>query len=445
MGPGSLPASLSYLPAFYGSETLYSLVCRFHLLSGHLHSTDTSLLLFVDRVAGFRTDFPGNLQQFSKATGELLGDATKLSRERTVWGFYRPFVSETMQVHIEAQLQGVLKRDLGHSLGIMPSRVSPQYLLKACKQCLRSDIKNYGVAIWRVEQQWPSSWICERHGSVLQYVPLEVKRARSQKWVLPEDVPKDDWSAFRVGQNAKHKLGMLFKFSSAICKSSHGHFSSEALRVCYLIGAQHRGLLAPDGSIRFSTLRKAFFEYYRELSKLPGFDIILGSQLEHGGMLGVLMRQYPGNRHPLKHLLLIAFLFESPELFFASYAAALRQLQRNDCDVQRAGKEIGGAWKDALRYMVELEKLSVSTAAKNLRIPLSQAVRQAHKDRLSFAARPRVLNTERALAIQGFAPKGMSYAEMSLRLGIKASSIRRYMAANTGVRELWKLARKSER
>ncbi|HJV86063.1 MAG TPA: TnsD family Tn7-like transposition protein [Noviherbaspirillum sp.] len=445
MNPISLPASLSYLPAFYGSETLYSLVCRFHFLSGHLYSTDTSLLLFADRVAGFRTDFPGNLQRFSKATGELLGDAPKLSRERTVWGFYRPFVSETMQVHIEAQMQGVLKRDLGHSLGIMPSRVSFPHLLKACKKCMRRDIQNYGVAIWRVEHQWPSSWICERHGSVLQYVPLRVKRVRAQKWVLPEDVQKDEWSAFRLAQSAKHKLRMLFKLSSAICKSSHGHFSSGALRVCYLIGVQRRGWMAPDGSIRFSTLRKAFYEYYRELAKLPGFDIVLGAQLEHGGMLGVLMRQYPGTRHPLKHLLLIAFLFESPELFFASYAEAFWQLQQNDCDVRLVGKEIGGAWKDALRYLVESEKLSVSAAAKNLRIPLSQAVRQAHKDKLSFAARPRVLNTEGTRAIQELAPKGMSYSEMSLRLGIKASSIRRYMASNTDVRELWKLAGKLER
>lgn len=433
---------VSQFPAFHGNETLYSLVCRFHLLSGHVHATETSVQLFADRSAGFRVDFPSHLASFSEATGGSLGNPLEIFREHSLWGFYRPFVDRDMRTLVEMDMQSASPQGTHRLLGLMPSRVGAAHPLKVCRQCMRTDVKDFGIAVWHVDHQWPSVWYCKVHGATLQYALGAVKRHFSRKWMLPEDIPREVWQPIRASCNAMQKLNALYDMSEALCHSPSLELRNDALRVAYFIGARQHGWMSTDGSIRFAVLRNAFFVYYHDLATLPGCEIVLGAAQAHGGMLGLLMRDYAGSRHPLKHLLLIAFLFESPERFFAAYADALQRITSCRDDRSRIKAGLYGRWKEALRYLVEVHHLSVSSAARYLCIPLPQAMRQAHYDCLTFDTRPHVLDEHRGREIAILAHEGKAYQEMAENLHLKASTIRRFMADHEDIREIWRRARR---
>ena len=85
---------------------------------------------------------------------------------------------------------------------------------------------------------------------------------------------------------------------------------SEGLRATYLLQALNRGWIALDGSLRFAALKTALQERYQALVGMPGLTFLNEAAEPNGGFVGLAFRQYPGRRHPIKHIYLMAFLFE---------------------------------------------------------------------------------------------------------------------------------------
>jgi hypothetical protein len=434
---GCLP---TFLPSFGEGETLYSLCARYHVLSGNVMATTSCQELFSHKYAGLIPDFPYHLDDFCNNTDELLGDLRTIAYERTLFGYYAPFQDNASVQDVFAQMRGSSASRLKSVLGLLPSRVGARHLLKACRRCVAEDLRRYQVARWRIEHQWPSVWVCPQHGNVLQMVSPKIMPRSLRRWILPDSVGAADWSdTIDLSRAAIAKAMKVATFSYAVKSWRQKSLDSVTLRRTYRLAAQRHGWLSTDGSLRFSSFKKSFADHYSGLLRLPGFDQAAGAQKVHGGLLGTLTRKYEGKRHPLKHFLLMAFLFSDPNDFRSTYEEAL---ELGETDVDRScGPRSDRAWIDELRHFVVNEHLSVSAAARRLHVPICVAVRYAKANGVPYIRRDRVLTPELESRLRSLASSGYLQKEIGETLGIKKGFVRSYLARNPDLREQWRHAR----
>ena len=428
---GELPA---FLPTLAPGETLFSWSARYHRLSGNVHAAESSLQLFGDKRAGLRHDFPSHLDSLFRITDGLLGDTALLARERTLLGFFAPFLDEERNAAALTMMRGPSVARLKNSLGVLPSRVGAMHPLKACRACMATDLRELGVTRWHIEHQWPSVWVCRRHATVLQMFRNVNELKSLRRYTLPEDVDRSEWSAFDIKRARRKVLRRLAEFSSALVEGNRNGLDASIIRYAAIKAAAARRWITSDGSLRFQVVREAFAGYYRGLEVLPGFANLATVEKESGGLLGLMLRKYQGIRHPAKQILMLAFFFDSPDNFFEAYRDASIELAEGKAS--KYGVPLNRGWREELRRVVEQENKSLSQAARDLDMPLAQVVRCANKDGIGYSRRPRVLNVELEERIRSLVAQGGSRDEIVRESGVKASFLRAYLAKNQEIREV---------
>lgn len=426
----------SFLPNLTEGETLFSWSARYHRLSGNVIGSQSSLQLYGSRRAGLRADFPYNLGYLSRKSGGLLGDVETLARERTLFGFYAPFLDKDTFSNVLDQMRGNCATKLKSLLGLMPSRIGGSHPLKACSRCMVEDRRDYGVTRWHLEHQWPSVWICRRHLAPMMRIQPCLQPKDLRCWLLPEDLAQKDWLVEeRLWREAKERLLSIVNASRGFVSNATHDYDVRLLRHTYLLAAKSHGWLAPDGSVRLEKLRQAFLQHFSGLQGTPLFPLIQSATAEHGGLLGVLMRNYPGRRHPAKHAVLVAFLFDSFEKFIEAHLDVIRISM--EVGVENLHEQFKTIRCAEIRRIVEVEKRSVSSAARELDIPASMAVKFASKNGIVYARRPRVLRGDLEAKLRALLEQGFPYLDISKQIGVKKSFVRSYLAKDNILRQRW--------
>lgn len=428
----------AFLPLITEGETLFSWAARFHRLSGNSLAKQSSIQLFGDRRAGLRHDFPSHLHQLVQMTRGLIGDAETLAYERTLFGFFAPFQDAQGASNVLTQMRGNSVEKVKSALGLLPSRLGAFFPLKSCQDCIRDDLKKYSVSRWHLEHQWPSVWICRKHRKMLQTLKREFQSRDLRQWLLPEDIKDGKWTRLAISLPAiKSKLLWIAELSAHISQLRDIHFDNQLLRYAYLLRAKERGWLFTDGSVRLALVRQLFQEYYSGMEIIPGFDIVHSAQTKHGGMLSLLMRQYDWRRHPVKHLLLIAFLFESLVELDATYELVRHAHAHGGSDALE--EMVGEEWKFELKRLVELERRSLSGAALAIGIPLSVAIRVAKQEGIEYQKRPHVLDATLKENIRKMIIEGLEREEILRESGIKKTLLREFMSRDPSLRDAWRM------
>lgn len=432
-----LPA---FLPDLIDGEMLFSWAARYHRLSGGVLARESSHRLFGDAQAGLRHDFPANLGRFAQITAYILGSAEVLANKHTLLAYFSPFLDQERYRSVLAQMLSPRVSKLKATLGILPSRVGAIHPLKACRACMQEDMLTFGVTLWHLQHQFPAVWVCRQHGEPLEaFRSGELKSLR--RFVLPEDVTEAEWHRPVLGSDCNNtQLRRIVEFSASLCAQPPCAFRAEVVRYAILEAAARRGLIATDGSLRFRALRNGFAEHYRGIDcALLGYGLLEGIDKEHGGLLGTVLRRYPGIRHPARQILVIAYFFDSSEEFLLAYSAAKTKLAEGEASVFGVPLSVG--WREELRRQVEDEKKSVSEAARNLGIPLPQAIRYANQDRIQYDKRPRVLTPVLETQLRILIRQGVERSEITAQTGIKVSYLRAYLAKDLVLRDKWQSAR----
>lgn len=425
-----------FLPAIVPGETLFSFSARYHRLSGNVLATQSSLQLFGDGLSGLRHDFPYQLERFVQITGGLLGDPESIANERTLFGFFSPFIDEARYTDVLDQMLGRSVPRIKSTLGLMPSRVGAAHPLKACSACISEDRRKFGFSVWNVEHQWPSVWICRRHSRPLRVLRNHRELKSLHRYVLPEDLQREEWVIYRPTEGVKSRLLELAVFSSDLIASGQSSLSSPIVRYACLIAAEQRRWIASDGSMRFDQVKDAFAAYYRGLNQLPGFGILDSINRRYGGFLAMMLRSYEGIRHPVKQVLLANFLFGSVATFRGACEQAKAEVESGN--VSKFGAPPHLDWRAELRRLVEVDHKSMSQAAKSLGISVPQAIRWANKDGIGYNERPRVLTVQLEEKLRGLALQGFALEAIAKAAGVKKSFVRAHLANDPPLRELWR-------
>lgn len=423
------------LPSFVGGETLFSWCALYHRLSGNGIAADSYFQLFGTRIPGLRHDFPKRLEDFCRRTRHVLGTPEALALERTMLGYYAPFASlKSYRRALESVARGN-QSNPKHILGLMASRVGASHPLKACPECLRRDLKVLGHSRWILEHQWPSVWICRRHGAPLRYLSKEFQPRDQREWTLPEDHEEGEWAApSAMSASSFERLAQIASVSVSIAGIPL-LFEDNRLRLAYRIGAKRRGWVAFDGTLRLAAMTRHFQESFGSLTIMPGFGFLAEADPNGGGVLGLLTRQLSGLHHPAKHAVLIAFLFASMAEFVDAYRTA------GNADGSDGVAVLVGEWHSELCRLVESEHWSVSRAATHLGLHISQSCRWLDSVGTAYERRPRVIDDEKRERIAALLRAGNDYQLVAEEVGVKKGLVRAFTAANPDLRDDWRESR----
>lgn len=215
-------------------------------------------------------------------------------------------------------------------------------------------------------------------------------------------------------------------------------FDGDDLRWTYLLQARKRDLIAFDGSLRLRALRDAFIGHHGDLfGQLD--DGFLGDLNDcNGGFLSLLLRKYPGHRHPLKHVLLMDFLFKDFQEFLTTFREAKKLLEEGGVDSLMGALRAGQA---DLIGRVTTEGESVSQAAMNVGVSFNTASRFLDsKTGFVRPRRSRIVGTDKETKLQAMLINGLGRKEIGAALFIRTAFIKDYLSKNPEIKAKWEIA-----
>jgi hypothetical protein len=423
------------IPKFQESETLYSWCGRFHQLSCNTSERNTSRQLFRHPSAGFRPDFPtpvGHIHSKSKGHLESLEE---FITNRTMFGFYRPFLPLTRANALATAIESGTYQHVNQQLGLPASLPELSNLLKACAICLEEDFTNFSFSWWRMRNQWPSTLVCIQHQQPLIYVRYQFRHDTLKDWILPCRIQSSEfWQDFRVSEAMLYRMSEITNWGHSIGSESNIFLDTTILRYCYLLKAKEDDYLAMDGSVKLIHLKKSFLDWIGDCVQLPTLSFAKQIQDPNAGFIGQLIRQYPGIRHPLKHILMIAFLFKETRDFFEmyDYVSSIYNLE-GDLQLRKKLKNV----QDTLLNLVSNENRSVNSAAAELGVSVTQAIKLLKKTQTPYQKRPKILGSEKEKDLSKALFAGEDRARICQKLNIRKSFIKDYLAANPILKSEW--------
>lgn len=421
-------------PGAQDDQTLYSWSAVYHKASGNIDVGTTSRQLFGQSDAAFIPDLPSRLDFLQTATRAHLGDAETVARTRTLAGFYRPFFPEDKYQKLIAAMRGDRPGSIKAELGLTRSGIISSQTFKACPECMEEELSRLGYAYWHTEHQWPSCALCGLHHVFLWCFGSNGAGKSGRFFYQPKGIAPSGWIRPTASAEAKQSLMRLQEWSKLLVGDNELHLDEEILRWTYLLRAKQRSWVAFDGTLRLQKLKDSFDSGYREVSSLPGFSIAAETNGPNSGFLGGMFRKVVGQRHPLKYLLLMNFLFDGPEDFQKAYADHLAV--KTEDGVTALLKSLTDS-RSKLESWIRTQAMSVNKAAQELGVPTGQAIKYLDKVGINHEKRPRIVGTEKEARLRKLLSDGAERGEIAKELSIRPSFIKDYLAAHPELTGEW--------
>lgn len=391
---------------WFEDETLFSLCSRLHAFMGAVHDTDTSRDLFGSKHGGAAHDFPSSLDDFAARNDECWGDADSLIKQHTIAPFFSPFQSTTNAQRLIEAMRGRNLGGIKYRLGLVTGRFGAHHPLKACPECMMSDARAHGVPHWRLSHQYPGVLVCPAHGHLLREVPAKHAWSGRYSWVLPckDLLPQFDHSALTTGaQGELHAMA-----SSAIQLAALGFSRTlEPILVSEVYKEQIRKVSAGLSDLPTQSIIEEFLAFAAQLRPFRPYQGLPDSAAAARSFLCPLLRPPRGHSHPLKHLVLITWLFGD----FTNFLGAYDEI--NISARKPANSDISTA---------------VSNKSQNTDTSLQRR----------GALRPKVLKPAIRCQLTNLLMQGAQKAELCSQFGITVSTINKLLRSDPSLQAAWR-------
>jgi hypothetical protein len=436
-------ALLAWLPG----ETLFSLVSRHHYFWGYRLASQTCQRFFGHSRSGSQHDLPSRLSEFAARTGGHYGGAEEVARQRTILSYYGSFMDSNELQHFLTSMSGNSVAHLKLRLGILTSRFRSHHPLKACEACMASDRQEHGWAYWHIEHQYPGVWTCPIHKSILLESSLKATGVKRFLWHLPNARDVLRASVVAASGETLQSISSLAELITALV--NHGHERPMALtdlHVHYRAELGKRGLITSGGNIRMPAIAHAYLDHVRRFRDVWEFEALPATYDEAVTQLGRLLRPPRGGTHPLRHLVLIHWLFGSADAFLSSVnenrttgelstspPGQLVPSPRHSIDDPRRARVI---------EMIS-QKCSYRKAAAEVGIDVQTAMAWASQVGLSGSRRPKILaGSVRELAIAQLTA-GEDKVVVAGAAGVSVVTITKLLFSEVGLHSAWTTARQN--
>lgn len=385
-------------------ETFYSICSRQHAYFTNFDSATTTSWLFGTR-KNYAHDFNYNLDSLAEFMIHTWGTPTTITNEHTIAPFFFPFQSQLNVLAAQQALRGPKLGSLKYRLGLLTGRFGAEHPLKACIACMVSDRFSFGVAYWHLSHQYPGMILCPVHGQYLRESTENRKWSGCFEWLLPAEgklLPP-----LQSATSADDQL-ILEKLAAAIMDLAA--FGRSGLLNPGAVCAAYRNALACYGVNRSGLASAAcsLAAYTKRLQIYPPFGCLPTDVEGAATFLGSLIRNPRGHCHPLKHLTLITWLFNSLREFIFLHDQLLVQSLRSDNNLSTDAQK---------------EALDNSLAKSNAHAP--------------SARRPKFLKEHIRTEILTCLTKGDSKSAICSKFHITISTVNKLMRSEPLVHKAW--------
>ncbi|MFD4838258.1 TnsD family Tn7-like transposition protein [Achromobacter sp. NPDC058515] len=439
MGQTILPTSaaqrcevLTWLP----DETLYSLCARDHAFSGRHPSAKTSQRIFGHPYHGSRHDIPANLTAFQRNTlGKFSESEERLCRDRTVLGFYLPWQPPGRESEaLHAICSGASGR-IKSSLGLLSSRFGADHPLKFCYACGQEELAQYGTPYWHREHQLPGIWCCSTHLCMLQVAHVKANGIGRFMWILPPRAVK--CSAAVTVSTA------WLTFSRLVAEAEHflrdRRVDYGQLRRVYGAELIKHGYANANSDIKVHAAARDCLFTMHLLQNLPEFRQILSCEQEFEYLVRAVLREDRESRHPLRHLLFIAWLFGTWSRFVSRLS--IDGLSCSVGDVQTDPPLRNSRLHDRAEAVERVRQGgSARRVAADLGYSTETVIRWAARAGMCLSRGPDAVRRELAERLL----EGARAVDVARAAGVPVQTVVRFIHAQVGLREKW-IAACSER
>ena len=438
------PTQLSWLPG----ESLFSLISRHHYFSGQSLSARTCEQFFGHPRAGSQHDLPSRLAHFVSRTKGCFGDVETVAKNHTLLAYYVAFISPEELNNAIACMAGDSVAHLKLRLGILTSRFRANHPLKCCEACMTEDRSTFGWAYWHLENQYPGVWICQKHDRQLMESDLKATGVERFQWHLPAVGHFRQWPAHLRkatpdGHTALQSLSR--QVIDLTVNSPERSIETSRLHEVYRAELVRRQWVTQGGCFRMSVISASFLDHVKHLRAVPELEALPTTADEAAIQLGRLLRPPRSGTHPLRHMVLINWLFGSAEAFWQAEASALNPHVAWPIAIFSPDEKSDDSSKDPRREqligLLTVQKQSARMAAAAIGIDVGTAMSWAAQAGLSISRRPKKLVAELRQRTIAELQNGIDKAVVAANAEVSVVTITKLLLSEVGLHAAWRQAR----
>jgi hypothetical protein len=410
------------------SETLYSWIARWGILSGYPdHRSAVSSLLGSDNTQ-LHSMFPSYISQLSSV---LALCPEELIDQHTILPYFRAFKSADNYEMIKNTILNGKTRSIHSKLSLIANRLPQDGFLKFCYLCSREDFMQLGHTFWHVEHQLPFISTCARHNLSLQH--LTVAR---RELLLPTFTQKNSAELCDVNGKAIQ----LTKLTLDLVSYKNEPLEKTKVRACHLERLKQMGLATQGDSIRMNALRAELKEYWAQALGAINTNILktLVNTTKGFGFPAPLFYQPNCHHHPAKHLLLIGMLFGDWKSFICAYERTKVNSQKQLVDLHP--KNQSNELEDKIVRLIKSE-MSMRQVSMLTQTSIGFIKRVAKINSLHVDMRAKKLFEPQKILIVKLAKKGMSTSDIAKQRGCSVGAVEHIISQTKGLVEIRKKVR----
>lgn len=408
---------VQYSPRRYKGETIYSIAARLVL-----HDMSVSMSCSLQNVFHNKNlQLDSALPSFIPVLAERMQcTCDELIQQHSFFPYYSMFANEgATQRALSALLNGNSSAAF-KALGLIANRLTDDAHLKYCPICATNQKFAYGETFWRRVHQLPMVSVCVDHHCRL----IQVPRRRKQLLFPESDKPIDfDIDALEM-KVSEISLGLL----------NSGQFDAFKLLKGYSIRLIARGL-ATTKTVHISrwfTEMSEYFALYRTRDNRVAQ--LFSEQSEHGFPANIFYSD-KASHHPIKHILIIAFLFEHFGDFVVNYSNALAIItQPNKVEPPKQSEIDQARHQRVIKYLNQ--NLSLRQIVKRANVSAATVRNIARSQGVQLASRKRNIDEAAKRAITIKLMIGWPTEEIVLQLGLSTSDVEQVLSGQPEIKIL---------
>ena len=268
------------------------------------------------------------------------------------------------------------------------------------------------------------------------------------QWHLPaaghfRQWPADPRKAILDGQTALQSLSR--QVIDLTADAPDRSIQTSRLHEVYRAELVRREWVTRGGSFRMPVIAASFVDHVKHVRTVPELEALPTTADEAAIQLGRLLRPPRSGTHPLRHMVLINWLFGSAEAFWQAQASALIPPVALPITIfspdQRSDDSNKDPRREQLIGLLTVQKQSARMAARAVCIDVGTAMSWAAQAGLTVSRRPKKLVGElRQHAIDEL-KKGIDKAVVAANAQVSIVTITKLLLSEVGLHAAWRQAR----
>jgi len=388
---------------------------------------------------GTAHDFPAHIGKFVQRTNRVLGSEREIIFGHTLLPYYLRYRPKS---EIDAVLGHSIAGGIGSlkiKLGVTAGRFQADHPLKACPTCMSTDIERHHCAYWHLPHQLPGVWLCHIHEIPLLACTEKTTGVNRFGFLLPKlAVLRESLGPIDAG--ARAKLAQLGRITIGfVGNGASTPLSQEVMLRAYWTRLSQQGFAAGKTRLDLASIGSAYLEDVTLLQRLAPFDSLPRCESEAANQVARLLRGARGQPHPMRHLLLIGWLFSDWPSFLEAYALACNTPAEHAPAVpvsQRKEHPRSSTRGEELRELIE-DGFSVRAAAAQLKIDQTTAMARLVKLGIQVPVRPKTISGAIRQGLVRGIRDGLEKSDLAERYDISISAVTRIMRTEVGLQAAW--------